>query len=213
MNLLGIVAVSGKPGLYKVLGQNKAGYLLETLGEEQTKVMVSTHARLAALDETTVYGLVEDILLRDILLEMQSKAEELPIPEIKMDATQLRSFFNSISPNHDPEKVYISDLKKIVSWYRILEKLPIFTEENPNRNEEKEEVKEGEIGNLDQENDHSAPRDPNKENLKSGKKSGSKKGSYMEGKEKEVISNTKAIPKNVKQSVRKVNTGANKKAK
>jgi hypothetical protein len=127
MNLYGIVAVSGKPGLWKALAQNKTGFILESLDAQKTKLVANlSTAKLAALDEITVFGLDEDIKLKDIFTRIAAAAS---VPDTKADGKTLRVFFREVAPDHDEEKVYASDMKKIVGWYNIIKDLPLFTEE------------------------------------------------------------------------------------
>jgi len=125
------VVVSGKPGLFKVIGQSKAGFILQSLEEISSRIVVNANARLAALDETTVYGVDEDIPLKHILLKMQEAAVSKAVPDSKADGPVLRSYFTALVPEHDSDRVYSSDIKKIISWFHLLEKLPLFTEEDP----------------------------------------------------------------------------------
>ncbi len=129
MNLSGLVAVSGKSGLYKIIGQSKAGFILQSLEDPSGRVIVNANARLAALDETTVYGRDEDLTLRQILISMQQS--DLAVPDPRADAGILRTYFTNIVPEHDQQRVYASDIKKIMSWYKLLEVLPLFTEDDP----------------------------------------------------------------------------------
>jgi len=209
MNLSGVVAVSGKPGLFKVLGQNKAGFLLQGLEGDGAKVMVSNNARLAALDETTVYGVDEDLMLKDILLKIQS-SKDLTIPEPKAEAHVLREFFIEICPDHDQERVYPSDLKKIISWYRIIEKLPIFDEADPKENEKKA-LEEGKVKEIEEDGEVESGKTI--EGAKPAKKAISKKAKSHDHDKESAAINTKTPTRNVTHAVRKVNTGANKKAK
>lgn len=127
MNLSGIVAVSGKPGLWKALAQNKTGFVLESLDAQKTKLIANlSTAKLAALDEITLFSYDEDIKLTDVLERMKTAKN---IPDAKADGKVLRAFFNEVAPNHDEEKVYASDMKKVLSWYQILKDLPLFNEE------------------------------------------------------------------------------------
>jgi hypothetical protein len=129
MNLHGIVAVSGKPGLWKALAQNKTGFILESLDAQKIKLVANlSTAKLAALDEITIFSYEDDILLKDVLKRMQSAAN---VPDSKADGTKLRQFFREVAPDHDEEKVYASDMKKIVSWYHLLKDMPLFTEPDP----------------------------------------------------------------------------------
>lgn len=127
MNLLGIVAVSGKPGLWKALAQNKTGYILESLDAHKTKLVANiSTAKIAALNEITLFGLDEDIKLVDVFGRMKSS---LNIPDAKADGKKLREFFREVAPDHDEEKVYASDMKKVILWYQVLKDLPLFNEE------------------------------------------------------------------------------------
>lgn len=126
MNLRGIVAVSGRPGLFKLVGQNKVGYILESLDAQKTKIVANiTNTKLASLEDITVYGEEEEIKLADIFAKISVKGST---PDLKGD---LRAYFLEVAPGHDQEKVYASDMKKIITWYNLLKDLPLFTEEAP----------------------------------------------------------------------------------
>jgi hypothetical protein len=127
MNLHGIVAVSGKPGLWKALSQNKTGFILESLDEKRIKLVANlSTAKLAALDEITIFGTEDDIKLKDVFERMKTAGDA---PDVKADGKMLRAYFREVAPDHDEEKVYASDMKKIISWYLILKGLPLFSEE------------------------------------------------------------------------------------
>ncbi|MES2279599.1 MAG: DUF5606 domain-containing protein [Bacteroidota bacterium] len=129
MNLQGIVAVSGKPGLWKALTQNKTGFVLESLDEKRTKLVANiSTAKLASLDEITIFGDNEDIRLKDVFDRMKTAAS---VPDAKADGAKLRNFFREVAPGHDEEKVYASDMKKIVNWFAILKDMPLFSEADP----------------------------------------------------------------------------------
>lgn len=129
MNLQGIVAVSGKPGLWRALAQNKTGYVLESLDAQKTKLIANlSTAKLAALNEITIFGVEDDIKLTDVFEQMKGAAS---IPDAKSDGKKLRTFFFEVAPDHDEEKVYASDMKKIISWFQLLKELPLFNEADP----------------------------------------------------------------------------------
>jgi len=126
MNLSGIVSVSGKPGLWKALAQNKTGFVLESLDAQKTKLIANlSTAKLAALDEITIFGYDEDIKLTDVFEKIKASAN---VPDAKADGKVLRTFFKEVAPDHDEEKVYASDMKKVISWYHILKDMPQFNE-------------------------------------------------------------------------------------
>lgn len=129
MNLRGIVSLSGKSGLFKALAQNRSGFILESLDEAKNKVVTNATSKLATLDDITIFGHDEDITLISIFEKMKETSATTAVPEAKADGKVLREYFTAISPNHDPERVYTSDIKKIITWYGILSQLPLWNEE------------------------------------------------------------------------------------
>lgn len=130
MNLRGLVSVTGKPGLFKLIGQNKGGFVLETLDASKLKSVVNlSTTKMATLEDITIYGEDEEIRLLDIFEKI--KTDNLETPDVKADGATLRNFFREVAPNHDEERVYSSDIKKIITWYNIIKELPLFDEEAP----------------------------------------------------------------------------------
>lgn len=129
MNLKALVAVTGKPGLFKLIGQQKNGFVLETLDAQKIKSVVNlSTTKLATLEDITIYGDEDDLNLRDILAQMKAKGN---VPPAKSDGKTLREFFREVAPGHDEDRVYSSDIKKIITWYGIIKELPLFDEEPP----------------------------------------------------------------------------------
>lgn len=130
MNLRGLVSVSGKPGLFKLIGQNKSGFILESLDEQKTKTVVNmSTAKMATLEDITVFGEDEDLKLVDVFEKIKSSAN---VPDVKTaNGNALREFFREVAPAHDEERVYASDMKKILNWYNVIKELPLFAEEAP----------------------------------------------------------------------------------
>lgn len=130
MNLRGIVAVSGRPGLFKLVGQNKSGYVLESLDEQKVKIVANiANTKLASLEDITIYGEDEELKLIDVLANIDAKKAN--VPDAKADGTTLKNFFLEVAPGHDQEKVYSSDMKKILTWYHLIKDMPLFTETAP----------------------------------------------------------------------------------
>jgi|SRR5690606_14930293 len=129
MNLRALVSVAGKPGLFKLIGQNKSGFILETLDEQKLKSVVNlSSAKMATLEDITIYGDDEELRLIDILERMKAKGD---VPAAKAEGKALREFFREVAPGHDEQRVYTSDIKKIINWYNIIKELPLFNEEAP----------------------------------------------------------------------------------
>ncbi|WP_316746099.1 DUF5606 domain-containing protein [Pedobacter gandavensis] len=140
MNLRGIVAVSGRPGLFKLVGQNKGGYVLESLDAQKVKIVANiTTTKLASLEDITVYGEDDDLKLLDVFANIVAATGN--VPDAKADAKDLKAFFLEVAPGHDQEKVYASDMKKIVSWYHLLKDMPLFSEAAPEAIVDQEGVK------------------------------------------------------------------------
>lgn len=130
MNLRGLVSVTGKPGLFKLVGQNKGGFVLETLDEAKHKLIVNlSNTKMATLEDITIYGDEEEIRLLDIFETI--KTNNVATPDVKTDGQTLREFFREVAPNHDESRVYSSDIKKIISWYLLIKDLSLFNEETP----------------------------------------------------------------------------------
>ncbi|GAB4344433.1 MAG: DUF5606 domain-containing protein [Flammeovirgaceae bacterium] len=134
MNLKDIVAISGKPGLYKVIKPTRSGLIVESLDEKKIRTMVATTNRLSVLKEISVYvNTIEDAVpLRDIFLNIRSKyGADLDVDV--NETVELNSFMADVLPNFDRTRVYPSDIKKIVNWYKILLKFaPEALEEEAN---------------------------------------------------------------------------------
>ncbi|MFA6944718.1 MAG: DUF5606 domain-containing protein [Pedobacter sp.] len=130
MNLRGLVSVSGKPGLFKLIGQNKSGFILETLDGQKNKIVVNiSTAKMASLEDITIFGDTDDLKLSDIFLKMKDSKS---IPDAKTaDGKTLRAFFVEVAPDHDQERVYASDMKKIINWFSAIKDLPLFNEAAP----------------------------------------------------------------------------------
>jgi hypothetical protein len=134
MNLRGIVAVSGRPGLFKLIGQNKAGYVLEGLDAQKLKIVANlSTTKLASLEDITIYGEDQEIKLIEVLTKIGAHKN---VPDAKADGNALKSFFEEVAPDYDKDKVYTSDMKKIIGWYQLLKDLPLFTEAAPGAEEE-----------------------------------------------------------------------------
>ncbi len=130
MNLRALVSVTGKTGLYKLIGQNKGGFILESLDEKKVKSTVNlSTTKMATLEDITIYGEDEEIRLLDVLEAIKASGNDTP--DVKADGETLREFFREVAPGHDESRVYSSDIKKIISWYNIIKELPLFEEEAP----------------------------------------------------------------------------------
>ena len=115
-----ILSIGGKPGLFKLLTQTRAGFVAESLLDGK-KITVSFKNNVSVLSEIAIYTLEEEIPLREVFLKIQEKenGEKTPISH-KDDKLKLEEYFFEILPNYDEERVYASDIKKVIQWYNML---------------------------------------------------------------------------------------------
>jgi hypothetical protein len=130
MDLKEIMAIAGKPGLYKLVGQAKNGIIVESIIDHK-RFQAFTHEKISSLEEISIFTQTEDKPLKDILKAFYEKLEAKPAPDFKNDNSGLKEFFNEMVPDYDKERVYVSHMQKIVSWYNLLleNELLSFTEE------------------------------------------------------------------------------------
>lgn len=120
MELKDIISVPGMPGLYKVIGNNKAGFIVESL-QDGKRSMVSGTQRIMSLVDVAIYTTGEEKPLREILKSIEDRDGASLSVDIKADDATLRRYFEGIVPDYDPERVYVSDIKKVLNWYRLLQ--------------------------------------------------------------------------------------------
>lgn len=113
-----IVAVTGMPGLYEVLGSKSDGAIVRSLEDGNTKFVSSRIHNLSHLESIEIYTVRENVPLSEVLTAMKDSKEALPDAK---DNKALKGYFEKVYPDMDFEKVYASDMKKMVSWYKIIE--------------------------------------------------------------------------------------------
>ena len=121
MNLTGIIAISGKPGLFKVIAQGKNNIIVESL-EDKKRVPAYSTDRISALDDISIYTYDDDKPLREIYRTIFDKENGGETISHKADAKKLQAYLLEILPSYDQERVYGSDIKKLFQWYNLLHK-------------------------------------------------------------------------------------------
>jgi len=125
MELNELASISGKGGLYKVLKPGKSGMILEALDESRAKVVANPNMKMSLLDEISIYTRTKEgtIPLGDVLRKIHKEfPAELGI-DSNADASELKSFLKSVLPEFDEDRVYPSDIKKLVRWFEIIRKI------------------------------------------------------------------------------------------
>ena len=150
MELKDVAAVSGKPGLFKVVKQTRTGLVLESLDGKHTKLITGPHHRVSLLHEISLYTTEYDktVPLQEIFAKINEEFGEDPGVDGKSDPDELKSFISHVVPDYDKERVYVSDMKKLVSWYILLAKVApeVFSESETEdeKSSEKSGASEGE---------------------------------------------------------------------
>lgn len=119
MDLKEILSISGKPGLYKMVAQTKTGVVVESLLDGK-RFTAFTHERISSLEEISIYAEEEDIPIRDVFRKIFEKENGKTSIGHKAPEKELRDYLLEVVPNFDQERVYKSDIKKIIMWYNIL---------------------------------------------------------------------------------------------
>ena len=128
MNLKDILAVSGEGTLFKFIAQGKNAVIVENL-ETGRRFSAGATAKVSALDEISIYTTGEDIPLSrvmDLIHEKESGGEAL---SHKQPDAELKKYFALVLPDYDRDRVYTSDIKKVLHWYNILHKLNLLVKE------------------------------------------------------------------------------------
>lgn len=141
MNLTGIISISGKAGLFKVVGQSKNSIIVENINDGKRMPAYASN-RISALEDISIYTIEEDVPLREVYEKIYEKEQGKEAPPHKEDIDILRTYLESILPDYDKEKVYDSDLRKLFQWYNILHKAELLEPEP--EEEEKEAPKKEE---------------------------------------------------------------------
>ncbi len=143
MDLTEILSISGKPGLYKMLSHTKTGMLVESMNDKK-RFPVFSHEKISSLEEISIFTETDDIPLKDVFKKMHDLLEGEKAISHKSSADELKDFFDDAVPDYDKERVYVSDIKKVIQWYNVLHEMDLldFTEEEVAEEDGTEEVDE-----------------------------------------------------------------------
>ncbi|MGY6742014.1 MAG: DUF5606 family protein [Cecembia sp.] len=117
-----IATVSGKPGLYKVLKPTRGGVILESLDSKKSKLVVGANHRVSILGEISMYTMTEEGAspLEEIMKNIDKEFDGDLGLDADAEAEELKAFLKHVLPDYDENKVYPSDIKKLISWYKII---------------------------------------------------------------------------------------------
>jgi len=136
MELKGILTISGYKGLYKHISDGKNAIIVESL-EEKTRMPAYSSYRISTLEDISIYTEDDDIKLSEIFERIFKKENGALSINHKSSGDELKNYFAELIPEYDRERVYVSDIKKVIYWYNTLHKLDLIKIE-----EKKEELEE-----------------------------------------------------------------------
>lgn len=121
MSLDKILSISGKPGLYQIVAQTRTGAVVESLIDKK-RLTVGAHSNISVLSEIAIYTLTEEVPLKDVLKKIRDKenGERTSISH-KDSKDVLEEYFFDVLPDYDEDRVYTSDIKKVIQWYNLLQ--------------------------------------------------------------------------------------------
>jgi hypothetical protein len=114
-----ILSISGKPGLYKMVAQVKTGVVVESLIDGK-RFQAFSHDKISSLREISIFTNTEDVSLQEVMKTIAEKTNKGKAPDPKTGNQELKYFFETILPDYDKDRVYVSHLKKIFTWYNLL---------------------------------------------------------------------------------------------
>jgi hypothetical protein len=116
-----ILTVSGKPGLFQLLSQGRNMFIVESVDATKKRMPVYNSDKVVMLDDIAIYTDTEEVPLRDVFAKIYEKENGVIQLDIKASTPEeLVEYFESVMPNYDRERVYLTHIKKIYSWYNIL---------------------------------------------------------------------------------------------
>lgn len=134
IDLTGIISISGQPGLYKIIAQSKNGIIVEGLADKK-RVNVYSSTKVSTLSDISMFTTGDDKPIDEIMTSIFEKEKGGPALDNKADDKAIESYFASVLPEYDKERVYVSNMRKLFSWYNALQ--------STGNLKQKEEGKEG----------------------------------------------------------------------
>lgn len=119
MKLEKVIAIAGKPGLYEIISQSKSGVIVESLADKKRFPVNSLH-NISTLNDIAIYTYEEEVPLKSVFLSIFEKQAGEKSIDPKSSKNDLINYFGEVLPGFDEERVYPSNIKKILSWYNAL---------------------------------------------------------------------------------------------
>ena len=117
-----ILAISGRPGLFRLVAQGRGNIIVENIDETKKRFAVGQRERVTSLNDISMYSVDDDVNLMKIFATICEKngAKPSPLAHNKATDAELRKFMEEALPNYDRDRVRVSDMRKLLQWYNIL---------------------------------------------------------------------------------------------
>lgn len=137
--LKGILAISGHSGLFKLVAESKNSIIVESL-DNQKRMPVYSTAKVSALEDIAIYTYEGDMPLKEVFQAISDKEEGGAAISPKSSGNELKNYFEEVMPDYDQDRVYVSDIKKVLLWYNTLQEKDMldFSETEEEEKETKE---------------------------------------------------------------------------
>lgn len=120
IDLTGIISISGQPGLFKIVAQSKNGIIVEGLSDKK-RVNVYASTKVSTLSDISMFTTGDDKPLEEIMTSVYEKEKGGPAVDSKADDKAIESYFAQILPDYDKDRVYVSNMRKLINWYNALQ--------------------------------------------------------------------------------------------
>lgn len=137
MDLSGIISIAGMSGLYKVIAQTKNGLIVESLADKKRIPVYATH-KVSTLEDVRIYSTGDEVPLKEVFQKIYDKEKgAVTSTDSKAADAELKKYFKAVFAEYDEDRVYGSDIKKVLSWYNILHKEGLLDKKEEKKEEEK----------------------------------------------------------------------------
>jgi hypothetical protein len=121
MSLEKVLSIAGKPGLYKLIAQTRGGFVAESLMDNK-RISVNVQQNVSVLSEIAIYTLTEEVPLKQVFENIKKKENgEQTSVKANESKDKLEEYFFEVLPDYDEDRVYASDIKKVIQWYNLLQ--------------------------------------------------------------------------------------------
>lgn len=170
IDLTGFISISGQPGLFKIVAQSKNGIIVEGLTDKK-RLNIYSSTKVSTLSDISMFTTGDDKPIDEIMTNISEKEKGGPAIDNKADDKAIEKYFGEVLPDYDKDRVYVSNMRKLFSWYNALQ--------STGNLKEKEENKEGDDkalnAKLSEEKNKAAKKTGGKDNTKAKTSAGVKK--------------------------------------